>query len=376
MAPGRATRPGASLAPMPASDSGSSPRLRVDDFDYPLPESAIAQIPAEPRDASRLLVLDRDRSRPGAPHLEHATFRRIGEWLRPDDLLVVNDSRVIPARLRGARAGGGAAELLVLRDLGDDRWEALVRPSRRIRVGEVLRLASGDEVEVGERVADGTRVVAFSRDPAQVMAETGETPLPPYIHDRSSPPDRYQTVYANPPGSAAAPTAGLHFTAELLASLEARGIRRATVTLHVGLDTFRPLEGAFVDEHRIHTEWYEIPAATGEAITATRAAGGRVVAVGTTSVRVLETAARRSAAPSGWTDLYITPPYRFASVDALITNFHLPQSSLLLLVTAFVQHGTGMRDPYAARDLVLASYRAALDAGYRFFSFGDAMLIR
>ncbi len=350
-------------------------RLRVDDFDYPLPASAIAQTPAEPRDASRLLVLDRARSRTGVASLGHARFREIGEWLRPGDLLVVNDSRVIPARLRGIRSGGGAAELLMLRDLGDHRWEALVRPSRRLRVGEMLRLTSGDEVEVGERAGDGTRVVAFPRDPAQVMAAAGETPLPPYIHDRSSPPDRYQTVYARPPGSAAAPTAGLHFTQELLRTLDHSGIRRASLTLHVGLDTFRPLEGEFVDEHRIHTEWYEIPAATREAIHATRAAGGRIVAVGTTSVRVLETASRRGTAPTGWTDLYITPHHAFTAVDALVTNFHLPRSSLLLLVTAFVQHGTGIRDPYAARDLLLEAYRSALDAGYRFFSFGDAMLV-
>ncbi len=360
---------------MPTNDPGASPRLRVDDFDYPLPESAIAQTPAEPRDASRLLVLDRARSLASSPHVEHATFREIGDWLHSGDLLVVNDSRVIPARLRGTRPGGGAAELLLLRDMGDDRWEALVRPSRRVRAGEVLRLASDDEVEVGERVAEGTRAVAFRRDPSLVMAAAGETPLPPYIRDHSSSPDRYQTVYARPPGSAAAPTAGLHFTPELLASLEARGIGRATVTLHVGLDTFRPLEGEFVDEHRIHTEWYEIPPAARRAMEATRAAGGRIVAVGTTSVRVLETAARHGTATSGWTDLYITPPHAFASVDALVTNFHLPQSSLLLLVTAFVQHGADVQDPYTARDLVLATYRLALETGYRFFSFGDAMLI-
>jgi S-adenosylmethionine:tRNA ribosyltransferase-isomerase len=196
-------------------------------------------------------------------------------------------------------------------------------------------------------------------------------PLPPYITDRSTPPDRYQTVYARPPGSAAAPTAGLHFTPELLASLEASGIARASVTLHVGLDTFRPLEGEYVDEHRIHREWYEVPAETRAAL----ARAERVVAVGTTAVRVLETAARTDAT-TGWTDLYITPPYRFAAVDALITNFHLPRSSLLLLVTAFVQAGMrGGADPHAARDVLLDAYRAALTDGYRFFSFGDAMLI-
>jgi S-adenosylmethionine:tRNA ribosyltransferase-isomerase len=195
-------------------------------------------------------------------------------------------------------------------------------------------------------------------------------PLPPYIRDRSSPAERYQTVYARPPGSAAAPTAGLHFTADLLDSLEAQGVRRTPVTLHVGLDTFRPLEGEYIDEHHIHREWYEIPPATRSAIAEAR----RVVAVGTTAVRVLETAARDNAA-TGWSDLYITPPYRFATVGGLITNFHLPRSSLLLLVTAFVQDGMPEADPFAARDRLLDAYRVALDAGYRFFSFGDAMLI-
>lgn len=346
-----------------------APRLKVDDFDYALPPEAIAQTPAEPRDASRLLVLH--RARPDAR--THGRFREIGTWLRDGDLLVVNDSRVIPARMRGRRATGGAVEILVLRPLGGDptRWEALVRPSRRLPPGAVVTLSSGDSVEVGERLGDGTRAVRFDADPLEVMARAGEMPLPPYITEHSTAPDRYQTVYADPPGSAAAPTAGLHFTAELLASLEAAGIRRAGVTLHVGLDTFRPLEGEYVDEHRIHREWYEIPAATREAI----ARADRVVAVGTTAVRVLETAARHRAS-AGWTELYVTPPYRFAAVDALITNFHLPRSSLLLLVTAFVQAGMPEEtDARAARDVLLGTYRDALAGGYRFFSFGDAMLI-
>jgi len=346
----------------------SAPRLRVDDFDYELPSEAIAQTPVEPRDASRLLVLDRSSGQ-----IEHARFADVGRWLAPGDLLVVNDSRVIPARLVGVRPGGGAAEILVLRPLetDPDRWEALVRPSRRLRVGDMVTLRSGAVVEVGERLDGGTRAVRFDGNPQAIMAAAGEMPLPPYIHDRSTPPERYQTVYAQPPGSAAAPTAGLHFTSELLDSLEADGIRRASVTLHVGLDTFRPLEGEFIDEHRIHREWYEVPAATREALADAR----RVVAVGTTAVRVLETAARTDAA-SGWTDLYITPPHRFAMVGALITNFHLPRSSLLLLVTAFVQAGMSAdASPYAARDALLGAYRVALDEGYRFFSYGDAMLI-
>jgi S-adenosylmethionine:tRNA ribosyltransferase-isomerase len=206
------------------------------------------------------------------------------------------------------------------------------------------------------------------------MAEDGETPLPPYIHDHTTPAERYQTVYARPPGSAAAPTAGMHFTTELLRSLNEARVRLASVTLHVGLDTFRPLEGAFVDEHRIHREWYEIPERTSAVIRETRGAGGRVVAVGTTSVRVLETAARDTTR-SGWTDLYITPPHPFAAVDALITNFHLPRSSLLLLVTAFVQAGMPGASALQARDTLLAAYQAALAKGYRFFSFGDAMFV-
>lgn len=374
MAPGRKARPGARLsAPMPSLDSAA--RLRVDDFHYDLPEGAIAQIPCEPRDAARLMVLDRARSAPGEPHLEHRTFAGLPPLLRPGDLLVVNDSRVIPARLPATRPGGGAAEVLVLRVLDEpNRWEALVRPSRRLPPGSPLDLRSGDTVEVGERLDGGTRVVTFFRDPALVMADAGETPLPPYIRDHSTRAERYQTVYSRPPGSAAAPTAGLHFTQRLLAELEAAGVGRASVTLHVGLDTFRPLESEFIDDHRIHREWYKVPPATAAAVAETRRAGRRVVAVGTTSLRVLETAARRDDI-EGWTDLYVTPPYEFRAVDALITNFHLPRSSLLLLVTAFVQAGMPSSDAIGARDTLLAAYGAALAERYRFFSFGDAMFI-
>jgi S-adenosylmethionine:tRNA ribosyltransferase-isomerase len=349
-------------------------RLRVADFDYELPEQAIAQTPAEPRDASRLLVLDRSASRPGRPVLRHAVFREVGEWLRAGDLLVVNDSRVIPARVRGTRPGGGNAEVLALQEMDDGRWEALVRPSRRLRSGEAVTLRSGEALMIGERLPGGTRAISFPRDALAVMAEVGEMPLPPYIRDRSTPADRYQTVYARPPGSAAAPTAGLHFTPELLAGLEARQIRWAVVTLHVGLDTFRPLEGEHIDEHRIHREWYRVPPETTTLMDDARAFGGRIVAVGTTTVRVLETAARSGLA-SGWTDLYITPPHRFVSVDALITNFHLPRSSLLVLVSAFVGDGMRRASPLTARDTLLGAYGAALEGGYRFFSFGDAMLI-
>jgi len=375
MAPGRAFRPGATLSG-PMKPEPRAARLRVDAFDYELPPTAVAQVPVEPRDAARLLVLERAASTASRPALSQTVFRRVGDLLRPGDLLVVNDSRVIPARLPATRPGGGSAEILLLRPIPNesDRWEALVRPSRRIRPGGTVVLRSGDRVEVGEAVGDGTRSVRFDRDPYLVMDEAGKTPLPPYIHDRSTSPDRYQTVYANPPGSAAAPTAGLHFTAELLRSLERAGVARASVTLHVGLDTFRPLEGDFVDQHRIHREWYEIPPETDAAIAQAGRDSGRVVAVGTTSVRVLETAARDRLS-AGWTDLYITPPHDFQRVGALITNFHLPRSSLLVLVAAFVQAGMRATTPLEARDTLLVAYRTALAEGYRFFSFGDAMFI-
>lgn len=376
MTPGRAARPGVVMLGRYHEHMTDASRLRVDDFAYDLPPDAIAQTPAEPRDASRLLVLDRAASTAGRPALRHRRFAEVGEVLRAGDLLVVNDSRVIPARLPATRSGGGAAEVLLLRSLdeGTCRWEALVRPSARLRDGTLLTLRDGEQVEVGERLGAGTRAVRFERDPQAVMTAAGEMPLPPYIHDRSAPAERYQTVYAQPPGSAAAPTAGLHFTPSLLNSLEAQGVRRASVTLHVGLDTFRPLEGEFVDEHRIHREWYEIPATTREALHETHRAGGRVVAVGTTTARVLESTAA-SGKSGGWTDLYITPPYRFRVVDALITNFHLPRSSLLLLVTAFVQAGMPRATPFEARDTLVAAYRTALELGYRFLSFGDATLI-
>jgi S-adenosylmethionine:tRNA ribosyltransferase-isomerase len=237
-----------------------------------------------------------------------------------------------------------------------------------------VQLPSGDELVIGERIEEGTRAVQLPREADAVMAAAGEMPLPPYITSRSAPDERYQTVYAEPPGSAAAPTAGLHFTPRLLDELNAAGVTRATVTLHVGLDTFQPLDSTYVDEHRIHREWYQVPAATRSAIAMTKADGGRVVAVGTTTTRVLETMAR-TGDTGGWTDLYVVPPYSFRSVDVLVTNIHLPRSSLLLLVTAFVQDGMIGSTPLEARDTLLAAYRSALASGFRFYSFGDAMLI-
>jgi S-adenosylmethionine:tRNA ribosyltransferase-isomerase len=350
--------------------------LPVEEFTYHLPQELIAQTPLEPRDASRLLVVHRVSGQ-----LEHRRFREIGAYLQPGDLLVANRSRVIPARLRGAKEGtGGAVELLLLglrRDLGADWWEALVRPGKRIREGQRLVFGEGAlTAEVGARTGAGGRIVRLvARDGtvAEALAQIGTMPLPPYIRTPLGDPERYQTVYADSPGSAAAPTAGLHFTPALLAELADQGIGMAHVTLHIGLDTFRPIEEADVTQHHIHSEEIELDAVTADRINATRAAGGRIVAVGTTAVRVLESAAQLAAeagladvvAPfRGRTGLYIVPGHRFRAVDVMLTNFHLPRSTLLVLVSAF-----------AGRELILRAYAAAVRERYRFFSFGDAMLL-
>ncbi|HEV8633669.1 MAG TPA: tRNA preQ1(34) S-adenosylmethionine ribosyltransferase-isomerase QueA [Chloroflexota bacterium] len=339
----------------------------TDAYDYDLPSELIAQQPIEPRDAARLMVVDRASGR-----IEHRVFRELPDLLRPGDLLVANRSRVIPARLHGRRLPtGGAAELLLLRARGGGAWEALVRPARPLQVGGRIGFGGRDVfaevVEVGEaggRVvrfvdADGRPVEGAAFD--RWLAETGEMPLPPYIKARLADPERYQTVYAGEPGSAAAPTAGLHFTPELLFRLRDRGIPIVHVTLHVGLDTFRPVEVEDLREHRIHSEWCQLTAETAARIAATRQRGGRVVAVGTTAVRVLETSGGEPY--EGDTRLFIYPGYRFRVVDALVTNFHLPRSSLLMLVSAF-----------AGRDLIRCAYEVAVEQRYRFFSFGDAML--
>jgi len=360
--------------------------LKISDFDYHLPPALIAQTPIEPRDASRLLVVRRDSTQ-----LEHRHFRDIGSYLRPGDLLIANQSRVIPARLLGRRVGtGGAVEVLLLAerpDLGPDCWETLVRPGRRLREGSLI--AFGDEAaqtrlqaEILQRTDAGGRIVRFSvigakaedDDPYSVLDvrnlidQLGRMPLPPYIHETLQDPERYQTVYARIRGSAAAPTAGLHFTPQLLAQLRHQGVRIGFVTLHVGLDTFRPVECEDVSEHKMHSEAFELDAPTAELINETRKAGGRVVAVGTTSVRVLESVAAfcdgRIEPYQGHTQLFITPGYRYQIVDALITNFHLPRSTLLLLVSAFM-----------GKDLMERAYQEAIREQYLFFSFGDAMLI-
>lgn len=336
------------------------------DFDYNLPRHMIAQAPAEPRDSSRLLVLHRDNGR-----VEHRVFRDLGEFLHKDDLLVLNQTRVIPARLRGHKPTGGVVEILLIRKEDEVMWQALIGGSG-MTPGKVVLFDSGLEAEIISDLGGSERLLRFNSAVEAHLAGLGEMPLPPYIHRRLPDPERYQTVYAHDPGSAAAPTAGLHFTPPLLASLGRQGVGRAYVTLHVGLDTFAPVTEDDAARHRIHTEWCDVPSETATAINHTRAVGGRVVAVGTTTVRSLESAARysylgrfpRIAPFRGDTDLYILPGFRFSLVDVMLTNFHLPKSTLLMLVSAF-----------AGRQLILDTYEIAKREGYRFYSFGDAMLI-
>ncbi|MEW6285960.1 MAG: tRNA preQ1(34) S-adenosylmethionine ribosyltransferase-isomerase QueA [Chloroflexota bacterium] len=347
--------------------------MNISDFDYDLPESSIAQTPVEPRDASRLLVLHRDT---GA--LEHRIFRDVGEYLRPNDLLVLNQTRVIPARIYARKETGGRVELLLLRRRDLVTWEALVG-GKGLRVGKKVFVDIVDAepssenqskkiaAEIVEILAGSERLIRFSEPIEPYFPKVGHVPLPPYIHEELKDPERYQTVYAREPGSAAAPTAGLHFTPRLLDELQGNGVKIAYVTLHVGLDTFAPVTEENPEEHKIHTEWCHLPQETADAINQTRAAGGRVIAVGTTSVRTLETAANRQlpiTSYSGTTSLYILPGYQFKLVDAMITNFHLPKSTLLMLVSAF-----------AGRETILRTYETAVREGYRFYSFGDAMLI-
>lgn len=347
--------------------------IKTSDFDYDLPPELIAQTPAEPRDSSRLLVLDR-----ATQTITHrASFRAILDYLRPGDALVVNESKVIPARLFGKKETGGQIELLLLRPapaFGENSWEALVRPGRGTKPGARFRFGpdEGEQLnaEVREISPSGGRYVTFGRDPLPFLEKYGQMPLPPYIHQQPADPQRYQTVYANPnlPGSAAAPTAGLHFTPELLGKAQAQGVSLEKVTLHVGLDTFQPVKEENALEHPMHSEWCAIDAGTAQRLNSVRAKGGRVIAVGTTAVRTLETAfsdATGQIEPfAGDTRLFIYPGKKLRAIDALITNFHLPKSTLLLLISAF-----------AGRNLVLQTYREAVKERYRFFSFGDAMLI-
>jgi len=338
--------------------------MRTDDFDYQLPTELIAQHPPAERDAARMLVLDPSSG------LVDRTVRDLPEYLEAGDVLVLNDSRVLPARLIGRRRDGGEAEVLLLRPLpeGHSRWEALIRPARRLDLGSRVTfdnsaLAVAIEARGGETATVRLDGVA---DPLSEVRRIGEMPTPPYIKERLVDRERYQTVYARAEGSAAAPTAGLHFTPELLSAVRDRGVGVAFVTLHVGLDTFRPVRVDDPAEHRIHREWYRIDEASAAAINQAHPESGRVIAVGTTCVRVLETAATEAgvAAGEGWTGLFILPGYRFRIVDAMLTNFHLPRSTLLMLVSAF-----------AGRDRILAAYATAIERRYRFYSFGDCMLI-
>lgn len=335
--------------------------MKTSDFDYNLPESSIAQTPAEPRDSSRLLVLRRDDGK-----LEHRIFRDVTDYLNAGDLLVLNQTRVIPARIFARKETGGRVELLLLRRRDELTWEALVG-GKGLRVGKVAQIEDGPEVKIIEELNGSERLIKFSEPIEPYFSKVGNVPLPPYIHEKLNDPERYQTVYAKEPGSAAAPTAGLHFTPRLLEELQVKGVRVAYVTLHVGLDTFAPVNEENPEEHKIHSEWCELTQETADAINETRAKGGRVIAVGTTSVRTLESAANYQLPITpftGPTSLYILPGYEFKIVDAMITNFHLPKSTLLMLVSAF-----------AGREKILETYATAVNEGYRFYSFGDAMLI-
>ena len=350
---------------LPATD------LRTSDFYYDLPEERIAQHPMQQRDHSRMMVLSR-----AAGTLEHKHFYDILDYLRPNDVLVINDSKVIPARLYGHVEGREEAliELLLLRQRELDTWETLVKPGKRARVG--MKLVFGDgllSAEVVDIVEEGNRLIHFSYDREKfaniydILQQIGMMPLPPYITERLADRDRYQTVYAREEGSAAAPTAGLHFTPELLQKIRDKGVAIAPVMLHVGLGTFRPVKEEQITDHVMHTEYFSVPEESARLINERRAAGGRVICVGTTSCRTIESVAEEDGhvpAMSGDTGIFIYPGYRFKAVDALITNFHLPESTLLMLVSAFYD-----------KDKVMEAYRVAVDEKYRFFSFGDCMLI-
>ncbi len=336
--------------------------MKLSDFDYDLPEGLIAPHPAPVRDESRLMVLHRSEER-----IEHRVFRDLVDYVRAGDALVVNETKVFPARLLGRGPGGGKVELLLLRRVEGEVWEALGRPGRRLRKGAQVQIGEGDlTAEVREVLPDGRRQVHLRGDDVEaVLHRIGRTPLPPYLRREETPEDRerYQTVYARTPGAVAAPTAGLHFTQGLLDRIRGRGVDVTPVLLHVGPGTFRPVTAEDPALHRMEAEYYEIGPDAAARVASVRQRGGRVIAVGTTAVRALEAAAT-TGEHSGWTEIFIYPPCAFRAVDALITNFHLPRSTLLMLVSAF-----------AGREFVLRAYREAIRRGYRFYSYGDAMLI-
>jgi len=341
--------------------------MKVDLFDFHLPEELIAQVPLENRSESRLMVLDKKTG-----DLQHTIFKNILEYLRPGDCLVLNDTRVLPARLFGIKEDTGAKiEVLLLKQVEGDKWETLVKPAKRVKEGTKIVFGNGllSAVCTGES-EHGGRVLEFSYEGIfyEVLDELGEMPLPPYIKEQLDDQDRYQTVYAKERGSAAAPTAGLHFTEELLEDIRAKGVHITFITLHVGLGTFRPVSAETIEDHEMHSEFYIMSEDTSRLLNEVREQGGRIISVGTTSTRTLETIATanqgRFQASSGWTDIFIYPGYEFKAIDGMITNFHLPKSTLIMLVSAL-----------AGREHVLHAYNTAVKENYRFFSFGDAMLI-
>lgn len=340
--------------------------MKKSDFDFYLPEELIAQTPLERRDGSRLLALDKYSG-----EIEHRHFYDLPDFLKAGDCLVMNNSRVLPARLIGTRKTGGMVELVLLRDLGDGRWECLSRPGRKTKPGTELSFGDGELNAAVEAVVEGgNRIVCFDYEGIflEVLERLGKMPLPPYIKEELNEPERYQTVYSRELGSAAAPTAGLHFTEELLEKLRVKGVKLCYVTLHVGLGTFRPVKEDEIEDHEMHSEFCVIPEETARAVNETKRAGGRIIAVGTTSCRTLESFAKEDGtleACSGWTNIFIYPGYKFKCIDALITNFHLPESTLIMLVSAL-----------AGRENILNAYKTAVEERYRFFSFGDAMFIR
>ena len=338
--------------------------MNKSDFDFYLPEELIAQTPLEKRDTSRLLHLDKQTG-----EIEHKHFYDIKQYLHEGDCLVLNDSRVLPARLIGARPTGGTVELVLLKDLGDNRWECLSRPGRKTKPGQELVFGNGELTAVVEEVTlGGNRIVKFSYEGIflEILERLGKMPLPPYIKEELQDSERYQTVYSKELGTAA-PTAGLHFTKELLAEIADMGVKICYVTLHVGLGTFRPVKADKIEDHEMHSEFCIVPEETAETVNAVKRAGGRVIAVGTTSCRTLESFTTEDGtlqATSGWTNIFIYPGYKFKCIDALITNFHLPESTLIMLVSAL-----------AGRENILNAYNTAVKERYRFFSFGDAMMI-
>lgn len=339
--------------------------FKTRDFWYDLPEELIAQTPLQKRDTSRLLAVDRRTGR-----LAHRHFYDILDYLNPGDTLVMNDSRVLPARLLGHRPTGGAAELLLLRDLGDNQWECLAKPGRKLQAGAEVIFGDGRlKAEIIKVLEDGNRIVRFDYQGIflEVLESLGKMPLPPYIKEELQDQERYQTVYSREVGSAAAPTAGLHWTKELLQKAQDKGIQLAYVTLHVGLGTFRPVKAENISEHHMHSELCMMTQETADILNATRVRGGRIVCVGTTSCRTLESLVKEDGtfeAGSKWTEIFIFPGYEFKAMDALITNFHLPESTLVMLVSAF-----------AGRENVLNAYAEAVKERYRFFSFGDSMYL-